>query len=55
MVADDVRESVATDATTLDAAKIQEAKQNKEDTQQMEEEQNVKKQKVGNTNFYQRM
>ncbi|XP_036219867.2 uncharacterized protein Zasp67 isoform X2 [Bactrocera oleae] len=45
VVADDVRESVATDATTLDAAKIQEAKQNKEDTQQMEEEQNVKKQK----------
>ncbi|XP_039963697.1 uncharacterized protein LOC120776781 isoform X2 [Bactrocera tryoni] len=44
-VAEEVTESIATDAPTLDAAKLQEAKQNKEDTQQMEEEQNAKKQK----------
>uniref|UniRef100_A0A034WEU5 PDZ and LIM domain protein Zasp n=1 Tax=Bactrocera dorsalis TaxID=27457 RepID=A0A034WEU5_BACDO len=45
VVAEEVTESIATDAPPLDAAKIQEAKQNKEDTQQMEEEQNAKKQK----------
>ncbi|XP_018793530.1 PREDICTED: RE1-silencing transcription factor isoform X3 [Bactrocera latifrons] len=45
VVAEEVSESIATDAPSLDAAKIQEAKQNKEDTQQMEEEQNAKKQK----------
>ncbi|XP_011183650.2 microtubule-associated serine/threonine-protein kinase 2 isoform X2 [Zeugodacus cucurbitae] len=45
VVTEEVKESVETDAPALDAVKIQEAKQNKEDMQQMEEEQNVKKQK----------
>lgn len=41
-----VKENIETDTPVLSAVKQQEAKQNKEDRQQMEEEQDVKKQKV---------
>ncbi|XP_012159444.1 plectin isoform X2 [Ceratitis capitata] len=40
-----VKENIETDTPVLSAVKQQEAKQNKEDRQQMEEEQDVKKQK----------
>uniref|UniRef100_W8B0A7 PDZ and LIM domain protein Zasp n=1 Tax=Ceratitis capitata TaxID=7213 RepID=W8B0A7_CERCA len=41
-----VKENIETDTPVLSAVKQQEAKQNKEDRQQMEEEQDVKKQKL---------